>query len=392
MAIVSRTSSLVPLLREMAADPRIVDALVDAARAASPEMARLPAAENRRHIAVLFAAGLVAFERLADPSADDFAEATRLGADRAAQGLPLGAVLRGVQAGRTKAFEIAVERGRAVGIPDAVLLEGALEFDRYVGALERHVIDGYRATEQELAQSRRDAGTGLLRRLLLGPGPGDVPADELARFGLHPAGRYHCLASDVTDPDHARRLEQRWSGCGGLFGTVEGRLAGLLPRPPAAAAVDRTVLVVLAPVVPLAHVGGAYRLCVEALVAAASFGRHGLHAVPDLAGETALARQPRLAVLLRDALLGGLRPADEFHRDLASTALAYLDHGQRLDQTALALHVHPNTVRYRLRRLQQLTGMPSTPADTGERLTVLQTLRWWWALRTWLDGSAGSGS
>jgi DNA-binding PucR family transcriptional regulator len=100
----------------------------------------------------------------------------------------------------------------------------------------------------------------------------------------------------------------------------------------------------------------------------------------------------RTMAVLRDALLGGLRPADEFHRELASTAFAYLDHGQRLDQTALALHVHPNTVRYRLRRLQKLTGMPSTPADADERLTVLQTLRWWWALRTWLDACAHPGT
>ncbi|WP_344936460.1 helix-turn-helix domain-containing protein [Actinoplanes nipponensis] len=33
-----------------------------------------------------------------------------------------------------------------------------------------------------------------------------------------------------------------------------------------------------------------------------------------------------------------------------STAMAYLDHGQRLDHTAAALHVHPNTVRTGCRR------------------------------------------
>jgi DNA-binding PucR family transcriptional regulator len=104
--------------------------------------------------------------------------------------------------------------------------------------------------------------------------------------------------------------------------------------------------------------------------------------VADLAAETALALQPRLAALLRDTLLPALRPADEFHRELASTALAYLDHGQRLDRTAQALHVHPNTVRYRLRRLQEITGLPPVP---DRHLTVLETLRYWWALRTWLD-------
>ncbi|RQX58496.1 PucR family transcriptional regulator, partial [Micromonospora chalcea] len=81
---------------------------------------------------------------------------------------------------------------------------------------------------------------------------------------------------------------------------------------------------------------------------------------------------------------GALDPADDFHRDLAGTALAWLHHGQRLDQTAAALHVHPNTVRYRLRRLRELTGGP--PVEEGARCTVPETVHWWWALRSWLDG------
>jgi len=378
MTTTPRTTALVPLLREMAADPHIVDALVDAARAAAPEVARLPATENRRHIADLLGVGLAAFERSTGPGTNDFAAATRLGADRAAQGVSLGALLRGVQACRTLVFEIAIERGRAAGITHEVLLEGALELDRYVNALERHVIDGYHAAEAELARSHRDAGTNLLRRLLLGPSA-EVPVDELARFGLTPSARYHCV---VGGADPARRPEPRWPGCGGLFGVIEGRLAGLVPRPPAADTVDPAVLVVLAPAVPLVRIGPTYRLCVAAWQAAQGFGRRGLHSVTDLAGETALAGRAGLAELLSDALLGRLRPADEFHRELASTALAYLDHGQRLDRTAAALHVHPNTVRYRLRRLQELTGLPP---DDGSQLTVLQTLRWWWALHTWLD-------
>jgi hypothetical protein len=86
-----------------------------------------------------------------------------------------------------------------------------------------------------------------------------------------------------------------------------------------------------------------------------------------------------LAGFLSSGLLGALDPADDFHRGLVATALAYLDHGQRLDLTAGALHLHPNTVRYRLRRLQDLTGF-GTPA---EGLPVLETIRWWWALRAW---------
>jgi DNA-binding PucR family transcriptional regulator len=145
-----------------------------------------------------------------------------------------------------------------------------------------------------------------------------------------------------------------------------------------------SALLVWAPACALPDLPSVYALTVAAFEAARESGRHGPHALVELAGETALAAQPLLAGLLSAELLGALKPGDEFHRELASTALSYLDHGQRLDHTAAALHVHPNTVRYRLRRLQEITGLPSVAAEPGERLTVLETVRLWWALRTWL--------
>jgi DNA-binding PucR family transcriptional regulator len=86
-------------------------------------------------------------------------------------------------------------------------------------------------------------------------------------------------------------------------------------------------------------------------------------------------------------VLGALHPGDDFHRELVGTAMAYLDHGQRLDHTAAALHVHPNTVRYRLRRLHELTGVPLVPGAPG---TVLATVDLWWALRTWRSSPGGA--
>jgi hypothetical protein len=383
MAVKERSSTFLALLREMAADARIVDELVDVARSRSPDVARLPVAENRRHITVLLAAGLASFGRRGDPSARDFAEATSLGADRAAQGIPLSGLLSGVQAGRTRALEIAIERGRAADIPDDVLLEVLLELDRYTAALERHVIDGYRDAERERARNQGELRSRLLRQLLLGVEP-EVAPEDLARWGLSPEGRYHCVVSDVATPTLLRSMEHQLTACGGVFGTVEGRLAGLSPRLPVPDTIDATVLVLTAPACPLPQVPTVYELCVTALRADARTVHAGVRSVLDLAGETALAAQPLLADLLSAALLGQLKPADDFHRELASTALVYLDHGQRLDHTAAALHVHPNTVRYRLRRLHEITGMPSIAAEPGERLTVLETVRLWWALRTWL--------
>ena len=205
--------------------------------------------------------------------------------------------------------------------------------------------------------------SSLLRRVLLGEAGGQAP--EPARLGLRPGERYHCAVSVAADPAAARFLEHAFARSGGALAPVDGRLCGLTPRLPA----DSPALTVTTPAVPLDQVPAAYELCLAALDEARRQGRTGMHSVVDLAAETALGAQPVLAGFLREALLGALDPADEFHRDLVATAVAYLDHGQRLDRTADAVHLHPNTVRYRLRRLQELTGLPDHP-------TVPETVRW----------------
>ena len=53
---------------------------------------------------------------------------------------------------------------------------------------------------------------------------------------------------------------------------------------------------------------------------------------------------------------------------LIDTVAAYFQHGQSLEATARALFVHPNTVRYRLRQVAELTGLSAT--DPREGLTL----------------------
>ncbi|MEU5258723.1 helix-turn-helix domain-containing protein [Amycolatopsis sp. NPDC021455] len=367
-----------PLIRQvldaMAADEALLDELVKAARNQSPEVARLPEAENRRHVQFLLSAALRA---ATNPDNADYTTAEALGADRAAQGVPLADLLSGVQAGRTLAARFAVERARAAGVPDKVILETVLEAERYTGALERHVVKGYHAAELQLSRTVRDARTQLLRTLLLAGHP--PTPEELRPAGLRPDGRYSCVVSDVSDPARARTLEQALLEFGGVYGLVEGRLTGLAARPPAGVALADDVLLVVAPPAALPELREVHRLC----TAASRVAGRGYHDLTELAGEIALGAQPLLGDLLSADLLGELDPGNAFHRELAATALTYLDHGQRLRPTADALHLHPNTVRYRLDRLIELTPL-ALAENSGGR--VLDAVRSWWALHHWLGG------
>jgi DNA-binding PucR family transcriptional regulator len=58
------------------------------------------------------------------------------------------------------------------------------------------------------------------------------------------------------------------------------------------------------------------------------------------------------------------QPLDQAGGELLTTLIAFLDHGGSIEASARALYVHANTVRYRLRRIQEVSGYnPSNARD-----------------------------
>jgi DNA-binding PucR family transcriptional regulator len=55
---------------------------------------------------------------------------------------------------------------------------------------------------------------------------------------------------------------------------------------------------------------------------------------------------------------------------LLDTVVTYLEQGNSLEATARLLFVHPNTVRYRLRRVSELTGIAPSDGRGGFSLWV----------------------
>ncbi|WP_030168263.1 helix-turn-helix domain-containing protein [Spirillospora albida] len=361
------------LLIERADDAATLEATVQAARSRSELVAALPEEETRRHTRALVR-GVRAALAGGGPGAEVLAAAELLGSDRARQGVPVAALLDGFQAGRAHLVRTLVDEGRRTGVPDGVLLDGVSRIDEITTALVHRMVHAHRIAELEMARTTRESRVQLLRQLLHGEA-------VTVRAPLDPAAAYHCVVSDVSDPAVAARLETALTAAGpGLCGLVDGRLAALvarLPDPPLTGP-----LLVAAPPARPAAVAPRYALGRRALRAGAAAGLTGLRALTDLALLTAADAEPELGGLLAADLLHGLDRDDPFHVELAVTALAYLDHGGRVAPTAAALHVHGNTVKYRVRRFKELTGEPLLDASGGA--AVPRAANRWWALRHWL--------
>ena len=79
----------------------------------------------------------------------------------------------------------------------------------------------------------------------------------------------------------------------------------------------------------------------------------------DLLPERALAGDP----LARATLINKIyKPLQNHSTDLLTTLWSYLDSGRSLEATARELFVHPNTVRYRLKRISEVIGWDATGA------------------------------
>ncbi|TDB96305.1 helix-turn-helix domain-containing protein [Actinomadura sp. 7K534] len=382
----SASDRFLRLLIEHSDDPAVLEETVRAARSKSELVAALPAEETRRHTRALVR-GVAAALRSGGPGEDVLAAAERLGSDRARQGVPVAAFLDGFQAGRAHLVRTLIAEGRRLGVPDAVLLDGVTRIDEITTALVHRMVHAHRVAELEMARTVREGRVQMLRQLLHGEA---VPV--LAP--LDPSGAYHCVVSDVSDPAVAARLESRLAAAGtALCGLVDGRLAALvarLPDPGTIAGRPAGPLLVAAPPAPPAGIAPMYALGRRALHAGAAAGMTGLRGLTELALLTAMEAEPELGGLLAAELPAGLDPDDPFHVELAETGLAYLDHGGRIEPTAAALHVHGNTVKYRIRRLQELTGRPLLDPSSGA--AVSRAANWWWALHHWLARTRPSSS
>lgn len=79
----------------------------------------------------------------------------------------------------------------------------------------------------------------------------------------------------------------------------------------------------------------------------------------DLLPERAFAGDP----LARSSLINRIyRPLQDHSTELLTTLWCYLDNGRSLEATARELFVHPNTVRYRLKRVSEVIGYDATGA------------------------------
>jgi hypothetical protein len=314
-----------------------------------------------------------------DPQRDkslDLAMYRESGEQRAHMGITSDEMLHAWRIGLKVTREHAYALAGELGIGEDVLLPFVEELLQWgdVGMLESAA--AHRATELELARHEEHHRANLVRGILFGTLAPAAARVQTATYGLESAGPYRAVRARPTEDCTVRALECQLGvadGAGarrGLAALLDGDLAGFVLAPIRGRI---TVPVGIGPPAMLGDLENSFRLATRALESAAA---------ADLTGPIGIEQLGLLPAVIADGDVG-----DEIERRMIEPVLAqgkpgitlletvrrYVENDLRLELTAEQMFLHVNTVRYRLRRFEDLTGTSLRHVDDLVQI--------WWAFR-----------
>ncbi|MBJ7330787.1 MAG: helix-turn-helix domain-containing protein [Solirubrobacteraceae bacterium] len=362
---------------DFAASPASDEAItrvVHALRDAVPAYEAVDDAELEASVAEIMHAVVPAVSRLEPPSREVLEPLETHMRRRVDQGFPLETLIRGVQMGTRELMGFAGEEASRLGLStEAVLTLHKTAWDWTTYATEV-IVDVHREIDVERVRHDSVRRAKFLRALLLGQLSPEQIQDDAPMHGLVTEGTYMAFRARPSGSRATAALAAEITRSGATNGqrvvleTVDGDLVGCAPVRPV---VGSPYLVGLGSGVELGRLRESFADATQALDAAEAFGLSGAVDLIEVGPRSLALAADRPAARLDTHHfpdLDGVGVAAE----IELTARTLLEHDQHVEATAGALHVHPNTVRYRMNRFRALTGLDLR--RTSDLVTA------WWLL------------
>jgi sugar diacid utilization regulator len=328
-----------------------------------------------------------------DPDRSDLSFARDAAARRVHQGIPLDGLLQAFRVGHRTLWQAIVDEASPTpaGREAAIALAG--EAMEYIDLASTHVAEAYLRESGELAELIHRRRRDLLENLLAGRLPSEAESESLG-LGLEPEANLLVAVASLWDTPE-EEVDRALASAANSIAAALGPRALVVVRQDEVAAV-----------VPLAS-KSAEAVGVALDVARATADReHGIRLVIGVSGicrgmtgvgahyleaHQALRRtnaehpivslselspfEHLVAAVDRSTRGSIAKDAAALTQNgsgaLMETLRTYLDSDLDVARTAEALYVHPNTVRYRLRRIGELTGHdPQRFSGQVELLTI----------------------
>lgn len=300
---------------------------------------------------------------------------TASGRARAHQGVPASEMMIAYRIFHQEMRRRARER---CGSPEEheTLLEFMELSAAYVDAVTLATSEGHRSAE--LAMMRRayhDRAT-VIRQALFGGSASAELRILLEALSVDLTRPFHAIRARPHDDTNIPQLEQILVSSGssahrcGLVAEIDGDICGFVSALPYT---RPEVLVAHSKPVPLMELPSAFQVASRALSTGIAMGRRsGFVDLGDVALRATIMNDHEVGETLDCRLVDPLLKLGQAGRSILATVQCYLDNDGRLDATAKDLWVHANTVRYRLARYQEQTGVSLRTTEGAAEV--------WWAL------------
>ncbi len=341
MAAPPATALVARLVEEIEAE---LDAVVleigERIRAEIPDFRRLPTERLAGAVKGNVGRALAALRDLREPTEEELERAAAVGRERAEQGLSVDAVLHAYRISVTAVWSRFGDLARARGADVGTVLAFSETLWLWADAVMDIVSTAHKEVELEHAREEQQRRDAFVLALLTGTLDLAELRRESATFGVDPEREHIAFRARGPLPR------------GGLQIALDHDVAGIATRAPEARA---GLTAGIAPPARLDALPGAFAQASRALQTALAFGQEGVFSLADLSIRPAILADDVLGEAFAARLLTPLDELGRLGAELSGTLRVFLEEGMRIEETARALHVHPNTLRHRLRRFEEVT-------------------------------------
>jgi PucR C-terminal helix-turn-helix domain len=334
----------------------VVERTVQRAKHALSAYADVSADDLRDGIVADLGRALAALMEERELTEADRASMSRIGDARAQEGIPLEAMLQVYRFTIDEIFNGLWEAADEGVVPAEAVLRITRLIWRYADPMMDVAVQAYRRRELQQAVADSQNRTALVLRLLLSAGDLD-PASRDIDPGLDPNAEYVAIRARPSRGQRDLLLELGTPGAieGGAVAPYEGGVIGYARRGPSQCH-DPEAIIGVGPPGPLSQLPHSFTVASRIVETATAFGYRGIHTIDALAFEAIARAETTITTQFIDRFIAPCEPDTTAGRELLDTVGALLDHELSVERAAAALFVHPNTVRNRLRRFEQLTS------------------------------------
>jgi hypothetical protein len=349
----------------------LVAGIVERIREEIPDFRRLPSERLAGAVRGNVGRALASLRELRPPTADELDGAAAVGRERAEQGLSVDAVLHAYRISVSGVWSRFGELAREQGVDVAGVLAFSETLWLWADAVMEVVATAHRDVQLQRTREEQQQRDAFVYAALLGTDdPGELGRDG-ATYDVDPERQYTPFRARAPGADGplSGRVALALAGDSGLTAALDHDLIGLAARPPSEIA---GVCAGIGPPARLAELAASFALATRALQTALAFGQEGVFSLSDLSIRPAILLDATLGDAFVERYLEPLASLGRLGAELETTLRTWLDHGMHVEDAARALHVHPNTLRHRMRRFEETTDANlKRPADLIEL---------WWAL------------